>query len=225
MSLALFDLDNTLLAGDSDHAWGEFLVEQQLVDAEQYQRENDRFYQRYQQGELNIADYLQFSLQPLVSIDRKTLDHLHQVFMVKKIEPMRLKKADALIEKHKSAGDTLVIITSTNRFITQAIADSLSVDDLLATELELDNQPNQDGYQQFTGNIVGEPCYREGKVTHLSRWLTKTEHSLSGSIFYSDSINDLPLLELVERAVAVDPDPQLRAHAEAKGWSIISLRD
>lgn len=228
MALALFDLDNTLIGGDSDHAWGEFLVEQGHVDGEHYRRENDRFYTLYQQGELNIEDYLQFALKPLANIAPDLLQQLRQQFIEKKILPMRLSKADALIEKHKNAGDDLVIITSTNRFVTEPIADLLGVENLLATELEMENQ-------RYTGNALGQPCFREGKIQHLQTWLQnrkqyfdkqiRENQTLENTVFYSDSINDLPLLQAVAKPVAVDPDPALRQHAETQGWSIISLRE
>ncbi|WP_210397146.1 HAD family hydrolase [Motiliproteus sediminis] len=218
MSLAIFDLDNTLIAGDSDHAWGEFLVEHELVDGAEFARANDRFYADYQRGELDIDAYLAFALQPLSRFTPDELRTLHQQFMATKIAPVMLPKAQALLQKHRTAGDFLLIITATNRFITGPIGDALGVDDLLASEPEL-----IDG--RYTGRATGTPCYQGGKVTRLHAWLEETGHSLEGSYFYSDSHNDIPLLEEVTHPIAVDPDEQLRQHAETNGWRVISLRD
>jgi len=218
MSLALFDLDNTLLNGDSDHAWGEFLIEKGIVDSVFYKESNDRFYRQYQLGQLDIHEYLEFALEPLTRYSKAELDVLHSEFMRTKILPMRLPKAEALINKHRAAGDYLLIITATNLFVTAPIARALGVDDILATV------PAFDG-TRFTGKLSGTPCFREGKVTRLEEWLVTNQHSLAGSWFYSDSHNDLPLLELVDNAVAVDPDDTLRAAAIRNGWLVISLRD
>ena len=190
MALALFDLDNTLIAGDSDHAWGEYLVEQGWVDEHTYRCENDRFYQLYQQGNLEIMDYLEFALKPLANIEKEKLIQLRKDFVVKKIQPMRLQKAEALIQQHKNRGDTPVIITSTNRFVTEPIADLLGIEYLLATELELADQTSQ---HLFTGKPYGEPCFREGKIAHLQQWIGSNAQTMDDSWFYSDSINDLPL--------------------------------
>ncbi|ODC05112.1 phosphoserine phosphatase [Terasakiispira papahanaumokuakeensis] len=217
MSLAIFDLDNTLIAGDSDHAWGEFLVRHQYVDAEHYRQANDRFHQQYTEGQLDILEYLQFALAPLANHDRATLEQWRSRFMTEVITPMMLPAAKSLLSKHREAGDTLLIITATNRFITEPIAEALQVDDLIAVEPEI-----IDG--RYTGRIAGLPTFQEGKVTRLKQWLTSHQMTLSGSYFYSDSRNDLPLLEQVDHPVAVDPDPTLRARAEAEGWPIISLR-
>jgi len=217
VSLALFDLDNTLLAGDSDHAWGEFLAAAGIVDADTYRRENDRYYAQYQAGTLDIHEYLGFALQPLTRLDTPRLDAMHREFMQSHILPMIAPKARALLDKHRNRGDRLVIITSTNRFVTEPIAQALGVSDLLATEPE-----QRDG--RYTGAVAGVPCFREGKVTRLKEWLARERESLAGSWCYSDSLNDLPLLELVENPVAVDPDEVLRRVAEKRGWPIISLR-
>jgi HAD superfamily hydrolase (TIGR01490 family) len=218
MSLALFDLDNTLLNGDSDHAWGEFLIEKGIVDAVFYKESNDRFYRQYQLGQLDIHDYLAFALEPLTRHSKAELDSLHDEFIRDKILPMRLPKADALLAKHRAAGDTLVIITATNLFVTGPIATLLGVDAILATQPEFDGQ-------RYTGKVTGTPCFREGKVTCLREWLAASAHSLEGSWFYSDSHNDLPLLSLVDNPVAVDPDDTLRAAAIRQGWPVISLRE
>lgn len=217
MSLAIFDLDNTLLGDDSDYLWGQFLVEHGLVDRTYYERENQRFYDEYKFGTLDIQEFLAFSLEPLTRLDPATLDRLHRHFMREKIEPVILPAARALLEKHRNQSDTLLIITATNRFITGPIAKALGVDDILATEPEM-----CDG--RYTGRVAGTPCFREGKVTRLREWLTAHGQNLANSGFYSDSHNDLPLLEMVTHPVAVDPDETLAAHAEARGWPIISLR-
>ena len=217
MSLAIFDLDNTLLGGDSDHAWGEFIVAHQIVDPEAYQAQNDRFFNDYLAGKLDIQVYLNFCLQLLGEHETAQLNAWHEAFMAEKITPIILPKALALIEKHSAAGDTLMIITATNRFITAPIARQLGIDILLATECERDDKG-------FTGRTTDVPCFREGKVTRLQRWLLENNRTLNGSYFYSDSHNDLPLLSMVEHPVAVDPDETLKAHAEAQGWPVVSLR-
>ena len=217
MALAIFDLDNTLIAGDSDHAWGEFLIDQGLVNRETYKQANDSFYQDYLNGTLDIFAYQAFALQPLTRFTPEQLTQLHQQFMQQQIAPLMLSKASALLERHRQAGDFLLIITATNRFVTGPIAELLGVDDILATEPEVIEG-------RYTGNLVGTPCYQEGKVTRLNQWLKDRDHSLKGSYFYSDSRNDIPLLELVDHPVAVDADEVLTAQAKAKGWSLISLR-
>ena len=218
MALAIFDLDNTLIAGDSDHGWGEFLVTEQLVDAQRFQQANDQFYADYVAGDLNIIAYLEFSLQPLTSMSMDELAQLHQQFMRQVIEPMQLPKARALLQQHRDAGDRLLIITSTNRFIVEPICQSLGVSELLATDAEIVNG-------RYSGKVVGTPTYKEGKVTRLNSWLQEQDETLDGSWFYSDSINDLPLLLEVDHPVAVDPCPALQQIAEEKNWPIISLRD
>ena len=217
MRLALFDLDNTLLCGDSDHAWGDYLCERGILDGIAYKARNDAFYQDYLAGRLNIQDYLNFSLEILGRTEMAQLDQWHREFMRDCVEPIVLAKGEALLAQHRAAGDKLLIITATNRFVTAPIAARLGVDTLLATECEM-----ADG--RYTGRTTDVPCYKEGKVTRLNRWLAENSMSLEGSCFYSDSINDLPLLEQVSRPVAVDPDPKLRAEAEQRDWPIISLR-
>jgi HAD superfamily hydrolase (TIGR01490 family) len=217
VSLAIFDLDNTLLGGDSDHGWGEFLVSRGLVDERKFREANDRYYRQYQSGGLDIHAYLAFALEPLTQHDLATLQTLHAEFMRDVIAPMRLPKADALLAEHRARGDYLLIITATNAFVTRPIAESLGVDDIIATEPELKND-------RYTGRIVGTPSFREGKVTRLNEWLANHDIDLAGSSFYSDSHNDIPLLDMVEKPVAVDPDDTLRAHAVAKGWPVMSLR-
>lgn len=218
MALAIFDLDNTLIAGDSDHSWGVFLVEKQLVDAEAYRIANDKFYVDYKNGTLDIGAYLQFSLAPLTLHSPEKLQTLHNEFMDKYIEPLMLTKAEALLRKHREQGDHLLIITATNSFVTRPIAKRLGVTDILATDPEL-----IDGH--YTGNFVGTPCFQAGKITYLHEWLKSNQHSLAGAYFYSDSINDLPLLEQVDNPVAVDPDERLTSIARERNWPILSLRD
>nr|WP_178113973.1 HAD family hydrolase [Pseudomonas sp. SST3] len=215
--LALFDLDNTLLAGDSDHAWGEFLCQRGLVDAESYRARNDAFYQDYLSGELDVEAYQNFCQELLGRSDMAQLQQWHTEFMRDHIEPIMLAKGAALVRRHHEAGDRVVIITATNRFITGPIAARLGVDTLLATECEM-----QDG--RYTGRLTDVPCFQEGKVTRIERWLEENDQSLDDSYFYSDSRNDLPLLERVSHPVAVDPDPTLREIAQQRGWDIISLR-
>ena len=218
VTLAIFDLDNTLIAGDSDHSWGEFLVSKQLVDAVEYRRQNDLFYQAYKDGTLDIHAYQRFALTPLARFTAAELAELHSEFMATCIEPLMLVKAQTLLQQHRDNGDYLLIITATNSFITHPIAKHLGVDDILATDPQV-----IDG--RYTGEIIGTPCFQGGKVTRLNEWLAARERSLDGSYFYSDSYNDLPLLEQVTHPVAVDPDERLRQTAEARNWPIISLRD
>ncbi|GEN29740.1 phosphoserine phosphatase [Halovibrio variabilis] len=218
MSLAIFDLDNTLLSTDSDHAWGEFLLEQGAVDPATYREANERFMADYNAGTLDMADFLAVALKPLADNTPEQLAAWHQQFMVSKIEPNILPKAEELLARHRSKGDTLLIITATNRFITAPIAERLGVDHLIAVNPEV-----KDGH--YTGGVSGVPSYREGKVTRLEQWLEGQDLTMEDAWFYSDSHNDLPLLEIVEHPVAVDPDATLRKVAEERHWRIMSLRD
>ena len=218
MALAIFDLDNTLINGDSDYLWGQFLAKQGLVDADNYEKENQRFYDEYVKGTLDIYEFLEFSLRPLSQIEMSQLFRLHEKFMDQCIRPVIPAKSRALIEQHRSANDQGLIITATNLFITAPIAQELGIETILATEPELVNN-------RYSGKVAGIPCFREGKVERLKLWLQQTGHNLAGSYFYSDSHNDLPLLEMVTHPVAVDPDETLRTHAEMKGWDIISLKN
>ncbi|WP_419307167.1 HAD family hydrolase [Chromohalobacter israelensis] len=218
MSLAIFDLDNTLLDLDSDHAWGEFLIEQGAVDATTYRDANERFYQQYQDGTLNIMAYLALALKPLAENTPEQLAAWHQQFMASKIEPHILTRGEELLARHRAKGDRLLIITATNRFITGPIAERLGVDDLIAVEPEIEAG-------HYTGRVVGTPSFREGKVERLDAWLAEEDVTLDGAWFYSDSHNDLPLLERVDHPVAVDPDDALREAATQRGWRILSLRD
>jgi len=217
LSLAIFDLDNTLIGGDSDHAWGEFLCEQGIVDAEEYRRANDYFYEQYKNGGLDIYEFLRFALKPLATLAPEQLNTLHQQFMQEKIEPILLPKAEELLAKHKEQGDFLLIITATNHFVTSPIAERLGVDAIIATDPE-----QVDG--RYTGEVSGTPCFQDGKVTRLNKWLEAQDFSLEGSYFYSDSHNDLPLLELVTHPVAVNPDEILEEHASNKLWPVLDLR-
>jgi HAD superfamily hydrolase (TIGR01490 family) len=217
MPLALFDLDNTLLDGDSDYLWGCFLAEHGIVDGESYQRENQRFYDQYLAGSLDIYEFLRFQLRPLATHTRAQLEQWRERFLADKIDPILLPKARELLDRHRRQGDELLIITATNRFITGPIAERYAVPHLLATEPEM-----RDG--EYTGGVSGIPCFRDGKVARLEAWLAEQGTDLQGSWFYSDSHNDLPLLERVDKPVAVDPDDKLRELAHERGWPVISLR-
>ena len=217
MPLALFDLDHTLLAGDSDYLWGLFLGERGIVDTETYVRENERFYREYREGRLDIYEFLRFSLAPLAAHPPELLESLRAAFVEEKIDPIILPAGRALIEEHRRQGDIPVIITATNAFVTRPIAERLGVEHLIATEPEF-----HDG--RYTGAVAGIPCFQEGKVRRLEDWLAAQGMDLEGSWFYSDSHNDLPLLERVDHPVAVDPDPPLRETAARRGWPVRSLR-
>lgn len=217
MALALFDLDNTLLAGDSDYLWGQFLCERQIVDSETYAARNQHFYDQYLQGTLDIHEFLGYQLKPLASHPYSRLQRWREEYLRLKIEPILLQSAHDLLEQHRRQGDEPVIITATNRFITEPIAERYGVEHLIATEPEM-----ADG--EYTGRVSGEPCFQSGKVKRLQAWMSQHQRDLEGSWFYSDSHNDLPLLEQVEFPVAVDPDDKLAEHARQQGWPVISLR-
>ena len=217
MKLALFDLDNTLLAGDSDFEWAQFLIEQGVLDREVYEARNQAFFDQYKAGTLDIHEFLDFQLKPLSRHPRDVLDAWHREFMARKILPIVRDSARALVARHR--GDLCAVITATNSFVTAPIARELGVGHLIATEPE-----QRDGV--FTGRVTDIPCFREGKVQRLESWLEgqgKDLASFEASWFYSDSHNDLPLLSRVTHPVAVDPDDTLRAHAKAHGWRVISL--
>jgi HAD superfamily hydrolase (TIGR01490 family) len=221
VNLALFDLDNTLLSGDSDFAWSQFLVEQGVLERELFESKNLAFYEQYKAGTLNIFEFLDFQLKPLSQHPRKVLDTWHADFMRIKIRPMMGDAARKLVAKHRNAGDICVIITATNSFVTAPIAREFGVENLIGTDPEQING-------EFTGRVSGMPSFREGKITRLENWMTERNwnwSSFSETTFYSDSLNDLPLLDKVKNPVAVDPDATLRAHAEKQGWPIISLRN
>ncbi len=218
MALAIFDLDNTLLNGDSDYLWGRFLSNKGLVDAESYELENQRFYDEYKAGTLDIFEFLAFSLKPLSQHSMEELAALHEKFMATVICPLITDSARKLLEQHRQNGDYLLIITATNHFITAPIGKELGVDAMIATDAEIKNN-------RYTGKVAGIPCFREGKVTRLQQWLKDNGQNLAESWFYSDSHNDLPLLEQVSHPVAVDPDETLADHAAARGWPILSLKE
>lgn len=217
MDLTLFDLDNTLLAGDSDHMWGQFLVDSGVVDGAFYARENNRFYEQYKAGTLDAHAYQCFSLQPLVDNPPQRMRALRERFVDEHVRPAVARHTPALIEARRARGDRLAIITATNRFVTEPIAELLGIEHLIATDPEI-----VDGC--FTGNIVATPCFQQGKVERLDTWRQAQPELYGRTRFYSDSHNDLPLLRHVDDAVAVDPDPRLAAAAEAAGWPVISLR-
>jgi len=219
MGLAVFDLDNTLLAGDSDHAWGEFLILKGLADEASHRTKNDWFYNEYQAGRLDINQYVKFTLSPVLHKPLDQLKLLHQEFLQTCVRPMILPKARRLVSAHKNNGDYCLIMSATNIFITQPISEVFDVDEIMATDLVMEN-----GY--YTGEIDGIPCFQEGKLVRLNNWLElqNERYSLSNCSFYSDSQNDIPLLEAVSNPVAVDPDAELKKIAESNRWKVISLR-
>jgi HAD superfamily hydrolase (TIGR01490 family) len=220
MELVLFDLDNTLLAGDSDYEWAQFLIDRGVLDRAAYEAENDRFFAQYKAGTLDIGEFLAFQLAPLARYPRARLDAWHAEFMDAKIRPMIGAPARDLVARHRDAGHLCAIVTATNSFVTAPIAREFGVPHLIATEPEA----RGDGY---TGGVTGVPAFREGKVERLEQWLSALGRplaSFAASWFYSDSHNDLPLLERVTRPVAVDPDERLRGVAQGRGWPIVSLR-
>jgi len=220
VELALFDLDNTLLAGDSDYEWAQFLIELGVLDRATYEARNDEFFAQYKAGTLDIYEFLDFQLAPLARHPRAELDAWHAEFMDAKVRPMIGDRSRELIERHRRAGALCAIVTATNSFVTGPIAREFGVAHLIATEPEA-------RAGRFTGKVAGTPCFRDGKVVRLEQWLAAIGRPLASfatSTFYSDSHNDLPLLERVTRPVAVDPDDALRRLAESRGWQIISLR-
>lgn len=217
LALALFDLDNTLIAGDSDYEWGRWLVRNNRVDADYYARTNERFYDDYKQGKLDIQAYLAFALEPLAALEPSELQALHREFMTQVIAALWLPAAEQLLARHRAEGDQLVVISATNRFVVEPICRKLQVEEIIATEPEV-------RAGRYTGNVAGTPSYGDGKVIRLREWLQGRNQTLAGSYFYSDSHSDLPLLREVTHPVAVDPDSELRREAEQRGWPIISLR-
>ena len=219
MTLSIFDLDNTLIAGDSDHRWGKYLCEQGFADPVLHKKENDRFYADYTRGSLDVDAYLRFALGPIAGMAIAEVETLQQAFVRDCIESLLLDKAFALLETHRKQGDTLLIITATNTVVTQPIATRLGVTHLIGSEAEIKSGC-------YSGKPSGIPAYREGKVIRLLEWLkSQREEAIEGAWFYSDSHNDLPLLSLVDHPVAVDPDTTLAAHAATQGWPVISLRN
>ncbi|HBC55647.1 MAG TPA: HAD-IB family hydrolase [Gammaproteobacteria bacterium] len=214
--LAIFDLDDTLLRGDSDVLWGEYLVDEGILDNSHRQRHQE-YYQQYEEGTLDIMAFLEFQLEILSQHPMQQLDEWRDDYLNKKIKPRLLSKAHDLINHHREQGRILIIVTATNNFVTGPIAKLFDIDNLIATEAEFNEG-------RYTGKVSGIPSFQAGKVTRLIAWLEKNEIEPGESWFYSDSHNDLPLLEWSDNPVAVDPDDQLRSVAETQDWPIISLR-
>lgn len=217
MKLAIFDLDNTLIGGDSDYLWGQFLCEHGYLDKDSHSHRHRQYYEDYKAGNLDIREFLEFQLQPLAGVDPATLEQRRAQYLEEKIRPIVLDKAQQLVESHRDKGHCLVIITATNEFITRPIATMLGIEHLIASNAEQVN-----GY--YTGKPAGIPSYAAGKVKRLRSWLEEQKTEPDETWFYSDSHNDLPLLELVDHPVAVDPDAILKQTAVEKNWPIISLR-
>lgn len=217
MALALFDLDETLIAGDSDYEWGAHLVSIGKVEKEYYASENERFYKEYLAGSLDVYEFLNFSLQPLANHSYKELCEWRNDYIQQRITPIIKPKTFDLLKKHRDAGDHLVIVTATNSFITEPTKEIFGMDDLIATEPAMENG-------EFTGKVKGVPSFGPGKVTRLKDWLKGSNHSLEESYFYSDSRNDIPLLEIVSHPITVDADEKLSAHAASNNWQQISLK-
>ena len=214
-NLTIFDLDNTLLAGDSDRAWGQYIVEKNVV-SDDFLIESERFYNNYYDGNLDIESFLAFCLKPLMQNKLSKLLELRKDFIEYKIKPMMLNKAIEMVNKKKSEG-RVIIATATNSFVTRPIADLFKIDDLIATEFVIENN-------EFTGEVDGVPCFREGKVTKVEDWVKSNGYDLSEATFYSDSFNDLPLLEKVKTAIVVDGDNELIKQAKTNEWECISFR-
>ena len=220
MKLALFALDHTLLPLDSDHAWGEFTIELGWHEGSAFRAMNDRFYDHYKMGSLNLAEYIAFTTEGIRRVGKDAALAAHRRFMAEVITPAITPQALALLQQHRDAGDTLVLITATNEFVTRPIAQALGFEHLLAVEL----QTGADGW--YNGQIQGVPSFREGKVTRLANWLAERGSHLNHierSVFYSDSINDLPLLEQVQKPVATNPDAHLLSIAQERGWPVLNL--
>ena len=221
MHLALFDLDNTLLAGDSDYEWTQHLLSKGILDRETFEARNKEFYEQYKAGKLNIVEFLDFQLQSLARNSRADLEAWHDEFMSERILPMLNQKSRDLVKHHQENGDICALVTATNSFVTGPICRELHIDHLIATIAAQENG-------QFTGKPRGIPSFREGKITRVESWLESLGlwwSSFERSWFYSDSLNDLPLLSMVSDPVAVNPDDTLHAHAKAEGWMILNLRN
>ena len=219
-NLALFDLDNTLLAGDSDYNWSLFLIKQGLLDEKTHHERNEQFYLDYKNGNLDIYKFLAFQLKPLSEHSMADLNALHAKYMDTVIRPMMTQKAQDLVNQHKSQGDLCLVITATNSFVTKPIAQAYGIAHLIGTDPEMVNGA-------YTGGVAGVPSFQEGKVTRLKLWLAERGQELADfeqSYFYSDSHNDLPLMKLVTHPVAVDADAKLTDYAQQHGWPHISLR-
>ena len=216
MTLAIFDLDHTLITGDSDHLWGEYMVENGIVDAQEFRQRNNAFYQDYQNGTLDNDVYLAFALKPLT---RYSIDELHAWradYVEKWIKPLIAPGTVDLLEKHRAQNHELLIISATNLFVTAPIAQILGISIVLSTEPEILNN-------RYTGRYLGTPTYQQGKVKALQEWLESSDYNIDGAYFYSDSINDLSLLERVDNPVAVNPDDDLKTIAESRNWEIVDL--
>ena len=220
MNLALFDLDNTLLSGDSDFEWAQFLIAKGVLDREVHEAKNQAFYDDYKAGTLDIFAFLAFQLAPLARHDRAQLDAWHREFLESRIRPIIGGAALSLVAQHLDAGDLCAVVTATNSFVTGPICREFGIPHLIATI------PAQEG-GRFTGAPRGTPAFKAGKIERVEAWLESLGlwwGAFGQSTFYSDSLNDLPLLQKVTHPVAVDPDDTLRAHAAAQGWPIMSLR-
>lgn len=222
MRLALFDLDHTLLPLDSDHAWGQFTVQLGWRDPIAFAQRNDGYYQDYKRGQLDIEEYVRFATEALREQGQAAAVAAHQRFMDEVIQPAIRPAARDLVRHHQEAGDCVIIVTATNEFVTRPIASAFGVQELIAIRLQ--RSPEADGW--INGEIDGIPSFREGKIARVEQWLAERQLSwadVSHSVFYSDSINDLPLLERVDEPVVTNPDEPLRALAQARGWTIRDL--
>ena len=216
MTLAIFDLDHTLINGDSDYLWGEYMVEHGIVDEQAYRSRNEAFYRDYQRGTLDNDQYLKFALEPLTHHSIEALHAWRADYVEKWIRPLIAPGALPLLQQHRERGHDLLMISATHLFVSEPIAQLLGIPTVLATEPEIvDNR--------YTGRFLGTPTYQQGKVVALREWLDGSGHDLVGSYFYSDSLNDLALLEQVDNPIAVSPDEPLQAIARERGWKIIDL--
>ena len=220
MNLAIFDLDNTLLDGDSDYNWGIYLVKKGYLDEEEYKVKNQKFFEEYQHGNLDIFAFAEFQFQFLKNNTRKFLNDVRSDYIDEIIKPMVLKKAVDLVSQHKEAGDSLLIITATNSFITKPIGELFGIENLIGTDPE-------EHLGEFTGKVKGIPSFKEGKVTRLFDWLDARDFKLTDfekTFFYSDSHNDLALLEVVTNPVVVNGDKILLEKAQEKNWPTLNLK-
>ena len=220
-NLAIFDLDNTLINTDSDHTWPQYLMKKGLVDVEYTEAQNEKFYQDYRNGCLNIDEFLKFHLAPLKEYSMEQLAEMHREFMAEFITPNITPLQRMLVDIHKNAGDELLVISSTNEFIITSICHAFGIENVIGTQLEI----GSDG--RYTGNYHGTPSLKAGKITRLNEWLAargETLDSYDKVYFYSDSKNDLPLLRHVNEPVAVNPDAELLAEAQEKGWPVLNFK-
>jgi len=220
LRLTLFDLDNTLLRGDSDYEWGQYLIEVGAVDRALYEQSNQRFYDEYKAGTLDIQAFLSFALKPLATYPESQLQAWRAHFIEKRIQPRITADALKLVQEEQQRSNLVAIVTATNRFVTTPIAELFGIEHLIATD------PERDGNGKFTGRVAGTPSFREGKIKRVDEWLASLDHhwdQFEETRFYSDSLNDLPLLERVKEPIAVNPDPILKEHALQAGWPILVL--